>query len=171
MAELVQALQQLDVALQAVNERTVEHVPADLCQRRLLSAVGTLQGVIRVDTARIAADPHHQHPVGAQVQRRADGGRLPHGPVAEILAFDFHRGKQQRDRRAGEQMINGQLRRHADAPMAQPGIDASATLIESHGLRGLIAERGQRHGVQLLLGDGLVDSGQIQFIVEQFPQW
>lgn len=46
MTELVQALQQLDVTLEAVNERTVEQVPANLRQRGLLTGVGALQRII-----------------------------------------------------------------------------------------------------------------------------
>ncbi len=86
----IEPLQQLDVAFQAVNERTVEHVPADLREAWLLAGVGALQRLFRVDAAGVAADAHHQHAAGAQVQRRADRCRLAYRAVAEILFADFH---------------------------------------------------------------------------------
>src|SRR5213076_2193127 len=98
MAELVQTLQQLDVTFQAVNERTVEQVPTDLRQGRLLTGVGTLQRLLRIDPARVAADAHYQHATGAQVQGRADRCRLTHRAIAEIFFADFYRCEQQRNR-------------------------------------------------------------------------
>jgi len=161
VAELVQTLEQLDVALQTVNECAVEHVPADLRQRRLLPGVGALQRLLRIKTARVAAHTHHQHPTRAQVQRRTDRCRLAHCAVAEIFLTDFDRGKQQRDRRTGQQMVHRQLRRHADPSMAQPRIDLAAALIEGHRLPRFVAERGHRHRMQLLAGDGFGDAGHV----------
>ena len=46
MAELIQTLQQFDIAFQAVNERAVEHVPADLRQGRFLAGPGALQRLL-----------------------------------------------------------------------------------------------------------------------------
>ena len=98
MTELIQTLQQLDIALQTVDKRAVEHVPADLRQRRLLAAVGALQRLLRINAARVAADAHHQHATGTQMQRRADRRRLAHCAVTEIFLADFHRREQQRNR-------------------------------------------------------------------------
>ncbi|MNF93427.1 hypothetical protein D3C84_761020 [compost metagenome] len=104
------------------------------------------------------------------MQRRADRCRLANRAIAEILCADLHRGKQQRNSRTGEQMINGQLGRNANTPMAQPGVDFSTALIEGDRLTRLIAERRHRHGLQLLLGNGFGDAVQVQFVVEQIPQ-
>ncbi|MNG01117.1 hypothetical protein D3C84_840820 [compost metagenome] len=93
-------------------------MPTDLRERRLLSGVGPLQRSFRVDTARVAADAHHQHAAGTQVQGRADRCRLAHRAVTEIFLADFYRGEQQWDGGAGEQVLDGQLRRNADASMA-----------------------------------------------------
>ncbi len=70
MTELIQAFQQLDVAFQAVNERAVEHMPADLGQGRFLAGEAALHR--RLIAPWVAADAHHQHAAGAQVQGRAD---------------------------------------------------------------------------------------------------
>ncbi|MNS37472.1 hypothetical protein D3C72_696880 [compost metagenome] len=54
--------------------------------------------------------------------------------------------------------------------MAQPGIDLAAALIEGDCLAGLIAERGDRHRMQLLLCDRFGDATHMQLVVEQIPQ-
>ncbi|MNL08831.1 hypothetical protein D3C87_1295670 [compost metagenome] len=170
MTELIQTLQQLDVAFQAVNERAVEHVPADLRQGRLLAGVGPLQRLLRVDAAGVAADTHHQDAAGAQVQGRADRCRLAYRAIAEIFFADFHRGKEQGNGGTRQQMFDRQLSRHADSSMAQPGVDGAAALIKGHCLAGLVTERGHRHCLQLLLRDGFVNPGHVQFVVKQPAQ-
>ena len=93
---MVDAFEQLQVGFQVVDKGTVEHVPADLRQARRLPRL--LPGC-RPGLTGIAADPNDQHATGAQVQGRADRRRLAQRPVAEILAVDLDRRKDQRNRR------------------------------------------------------------------------
>ncbi|MNF90911.1 hypothetical protein D3C84_734970 [compost metagenome] len=104
------------------------------------------------------------------MQGRADGRRLAHRAVTEILRADPDRREQQRNRRAGQQVLHRQLRRHTNTPVAQPGINGPAPLIEGDGLAGLITERRHRHRPQLLLGDGLLDARGMELGLEQFAQ-
>src|ERR1043165_5195562 len=67
-------------------------------------------------------------------------------------------------------MLNGKLRWNADASMAQPGVDLAAALIEGDCLAGLIAERGDRHRMQLFLCDRFSDAAHMQLVIEQMPQ-
>ena len=72
MTQLIEPFQQFNVAFQAVDKGAVEHMPANLSQTRLRAPCWPVQRTFYFDTARIAADPDHQHPIRAQVQRRAD---------------------------------------------------------------------------------------------------
>ena len=59
-------------------------------------------------------------------------------------------------------MVDGQRRGHADAAVAQPGFDGAAPLVEGHRLAGLVAKGGHRDGAQLLGGQGVGDTVQVQ---------
>ena len=168
--EVIEPLKQLDIAFQAVDKRTVEHMPANLRQRRLLSVVVVRLAGLKVRPARVAAHPHHQHPVGSQMQRRTDWRRLPHCAIAKILFADFDRGKQKRDGRTGQQMFNRQSGGHADAPMAQPAIDGALALIKGHRLTGRIAKCSNRDSPQVMPGNRLFNTGEVDPVLEQIAQ-
>ncbi|MNE19904.1 hypothetical protein D3C80_1130030 [compost metagenome] len=67
-------------------------------------------------------------------------------------------------------MLDTQTGGQTDAPVAQPGIDGTAALIEGHRLAGLIAESGHRHGMQVLLFEGMADAAHVQVLVKQMTQ-
>ncbi|MOA30138.1 hypothetical protein D3C78_1511990 [compost metagenome] len=67
VTETVQALKQLDVAFQAVNERAVEHMATDLRQGRLQTGVAALGGILPAGATGVAADADHEHAIGPQV--------------------------------------------------------------------------------------------------------
>lgn len=104
------------------------------------------------------------------MQRRTDGRRLPHRAVTEKLLVDFHRREQQRNRRTGQQVFDREFGGQADTPMAQPGIDGAAALVEGHRLARFVTEGRDRHRLQVLLRDRLTNAGQLQLIVQQLPQ-
>ncbi|MNZ86363.1 hypothetical protein D3C78_1051820 [compost metagenome] len=55
--------------------------------------------------------------------------------------------------------------------MAQPGFDGAAALVEGHRLAGLVAKGGHRDGAQLLGGQGVGDTVQVQVRLQQPAQW
>ena len=67
-------------------------------------------------------------------------------------------------------MIDRQLRRQADTPMTQPGVDGVLALIKGHRLSRLITKRCHRHGTQVPGFDGVVDTAKVQTGVEQVAQ-
>ncbi|MNP23439.1 hypothetical protein D3C76_1161490 [compost metagenome] len=104
------------------------------------------------------------------MQGRADRCRLAHRAVAEVLLGDFYRGEQQGNGRAGQQVLDAQPGRQADAAVAQPGVNGAPALVEGHRLPGFVAECGDRDGVQVLLIEGFVDAAEVQVAVEQLAQ-
>ncbi|MNH15321.1 hypothetical protein D3C79_749330 [compost metagenome] len=104
------------------------------------------------------------------MQGRADRRRLAHCTVAVILAAQLHRGEQQRDRRTGQQVVDGQRCGYADTPVAQPGLDGATALVEGHRLARLVAKGGHCHGAQLLGGQGVADAIQVQVRLQQAAQ-
>src|SRR5712664_3682384 len=98
----IDSLHQLDIDVEAVQKNTVQGVPGDLRQRRIEISPNPRGLGVRARPA----GAHHEHPVGAQVQRGADRRDLAHRSVPEILAVDFHRGKYEGQSGGSHQMLD-----------------------------------------------------------------
>src|SRR3989338_334420 len=68
-------------------------------------------------------------------------------------------------------MLKRQAGWHTDPPMAEPGIDSGAALIEGHRLAGFVTEGRHRHGAQLTMAHGGGNPAEVQLATEQFGQW
>ena len=143
-------------------KNAVQRVARDLRERRMpvrLDALG-----LRCE---LAADAHYQHFLGAEVQSRADRRDLAHRAVAEILAVDVHRRKNERQRARCEHMLEPDRRRDSDAPRALPAFHARTSLIERDRLsravaRARDAESGEVPGIDVAL-----KGGEIEIALEQ----
>ena len=169
-AHLIEAFEQFDIAFQAVDKGAVEHMPTDLRQGRRPHLLWTLLARRAGFTVGIAANPHHQHPIGTQMQGRADRCRLTHGAITEVFAIDLHRREYQRNRGAGQQMLQPQTGRHPHTAMAEPGVDGGAALVEGHRLAGFVAEGRDRHRPQLPVAHCRGNTGKVQFAGQQLGQ-
>src|SRR5438067_2454083 len=92
----VDALQPLEIHLQAVEKDAVQSMARDLRKRRL--AMRSHAFGVRHELAPYA---DHEQLLGAQVQGRADGRDLAHRAVAEVFAVDMHRREDEWHRARG----------------------------------------------------------------------
>ncbi|MNP54027.1 hypothetical protein D3C76_1485540 [compost metagenome] len=67
-------------------------------------------------------------------------------------------------------MLDAQAGRHTDTAVSIPGVDGGTPLVEGHGLAGVIAEGGHRHGAELAGTHGRGDAGEVQLALQQLAQ-
>ena len=150
---LVDALQALHVHRQRVEEDARHRMPRDLRQRGVAGQrVGPVRGLRLVQPARA----HHQHAPRAQVDRRRDGRRLAHRPVAEILGvarMRDGRGREDEGNGRGREQVRMRDRpRHRLPLRAHPGLHRHGRLVEGEVFARAVARGrdGQRAQVAVL---------------------
>ena len=158
----VDALQPFQVHLQAVQEDAVQRVARDLRERRMGLDLDALHLLLQ-----LAPHADHEQAVGPQVQRGADRRDLAHRAVAEVLAVDVHRREDERQRAGGEQVIERDRHRHADAPRALPRLHPRRALIKTHRLARGVARAGDAEGGQVAAVDRALDRREVEVLAEQ----
>ena len=94
--EVVDAIQALDITVEAVHEGTVEQVPDDLGDG---GGVARDRRVRRQGTLPVRTHADDEEAVGTEVQGRTQGCELAHRAVAEVLELDPRGGEHRRNRR------------------------------------------------------------------------
>ena len=119
----------LDVAFQCVDEGAVQEVPDYLRNGRGVTSPGS---IFAAPGSAIAADANDKQFVGAEVQRRADRGKLPECAIAEILVLDLGRGEQGGDGGGCHQVVRVEQDRTPESTRAAPAHKLGAALEERH---------------------------------------
>src|SRR6202035_1833667 len=98
------ALALLKIREDLIREQRVEHVAEDLAWRghARLRALHGDAGILAL------SHTDDEQPLRAEANRRTQRIELPHRTVAEILVAERHRRKQERNRHARKQMLEGE---------------------------------------------------------------
>src|SRR5512135_2539603 len=160
----VDALQALDIDHQAIEKDAVQRVAGDLRERRI-----DVRARARL-VERLPAGADDQYAVRAEVQRRADRRDLAHRAVAKVLAVHLDRGKNEGQRRGGEQVLELERHRRADPLIALPALESGTALEERHALARSVARRGHARRVQRAGVDVLLDALELKARLEHLPQ-
>jgi len=163
--QVVDLAQALQVDRQAVREQRVEHETEQVPR-----AGPDVRRAVRGARRRLGARADHQHPVGAQVHRRAQRCELPHRTVAVVLPIHACGRKHEGDRRARHQHVEVDGTAHAGTTCALPLARSRSRVKECDGLAGGVAGRGDRQGLDRPGREALRDALQRDRPGEQFPQ-
>jgi len=162
---LVHALEPLQIAVQAIDEDAVQHLPGDFGDGGVVLA---LEGPPILPIRVRDADDHH--PVRSKVQGRTDGSEETDGAITKEFPVDLHRREEQGDGARSHQVVDVNPRL-GSAPVAPlPGLDLGAPFIEAHGFAGVVARAGHGQREEVAPFQGRTDLVETEDPGEQVPQ-
>ncbi len=107
---------------------------------------------------------------GAESHCWRQGCCLTHGAIAEVLTPDQHRREDQRCRDTRHDVIERDVRPHAEPTDASPGFELLETLVEGYGASRAISCRGDRDRIEKAAVDRIGDMAELDVALEQIAQ-